>query len=218
MWLTEACLTHFPQTYSEPANRDRRFRKSFFGVEGRMRGSRKVAVEECLAFDITDLTRAGVFKASLRLPCNCIWSNASGQEIFRMNFWLEGNALAPYLIIEYKKDSKARTCISSKIELCSVLCHFGGARRMFRCPGKEIGPCCRPVQKLYLIDGKWLCRSCGNLTYLAQREHDRRKDFLIWNPRALQMALESQNPRERLLALGAYVQAAQRLRKHMSRG
>ena len=175
---------------------------------------RKTAVEECLALDVNELIRHGVFRTRLGTPCNWFWSDASGREICRADFSLQGNSAALYLRLSYRTAATPFP-ISCRIELDSIPCHLGGAKRMFRCPGKGDGDLCgRPVQKLFLVGGLWLCRQCGDLTYLARRQHDRRKDFLMCNPVALAFALESENPRKRLLGIDAYVQAVGRLRKY----
>jgi len=171
---------------------------------------RKMAVEECVAFDVNDLIRNGVFLAPFGTPCNCIWTDSSGREIFRVDFWVEANRLR----VSYAPRNEASVSIST-IELDSVRCHFGGTQRTFKCLGKVNGHVCgRPVRKLYMIGGLWLCRECGDLTYLARRTHDKRKDALLRDPAMLIMAIQSDNPNERRLGLGAFAQAARRLRKH----
>ena len=43
-------------------------------------------------------------------------------------------------------------------------CNFGGFYYFFRCP-----LCNKRMQKLYCLDGQYLCRKCGNLAYYIQR-------------------------------------------------
>jgi hypothetical protein len=174
--------------------------------------SRKVAVEECLVLDCYDLARHGAFQVCVGTQCNCFWRDASGRDVFRLDFWLEGDSPARYLRLEYKPNASMPAPTSCRIELESVPCRFGGSKRIFRCPGKPNGgPCGRRAQRLYLVAGIWVCRACGDLTYLACRQHDARKDALLRSPGALVDALTSPDPRKRLLGLGAYVRAAARV-------
>ena len=176
---------------------------------------RKAAVEELLALNVHDLSRAGVFKAPHGTLCNCVWSDGSDREVLRVDFWLEGNPAAPSLRLKYVSDNGNSAPTSTRIELGSLRCHLGGAKRMFLCPGKANDcPCGRLVQKLYLVEERWLCRSCGDLTYLARRKHDKRKDRLMRDPLALLAALNSDDVRQRLLGLGAFAEATTRSKKY----
>jgi hypothetical protein len=173
----------------------------------------KRAVEECLSWDINDLLRAGVFKAAAFTPCDCVWRDASRKEILRVNFRWEDNAGTSSLRIFERQDAASPRDLT--VELALVSCHLGGMKHVFLCPGGgHSRPCGRRVQKLYLIDGKWRCRECGNLTYLARRQHDKRKDALLRDPAALIAALDSNDRRRVFVALGAYAQAMTRLRKY----
>ena len=174
----------------------------------------KCAVEECIVWDISHLIRTGVFQAAAGTPCNYVWSDPAGHEIHRVNFWVEGNTTAPYLRMIDQTGNSSWVPTSSRIELALVPCRLPGVRRLFRCPGdRGDTSCSQRAQKLYLIEDKWKCRNCGDLTYLARRQHDRRKDILIRSPEALSLALQSNNPRKKLLGVGAWAQAAARLRK-----
>src|SRR5260370_32973443 len=100
--------------------------------------------------------------------------------------------------------------VACKISLDAVRCHFGGLRWVVRCPGTTTGnPCGRRAGKLYLVNRRWVCRSCGDLTYLACQQHDRRLDALARSPESLLEALESQDFRKQLLALKAVPRAYQ---------
>ena len=164
----------------------------------------------CLALDAYALARAGVFDAPLGTRCNIAWNNtATGQELTRIEFWLQNG-----LFLQIAGTTGQRMpAVCQNIRLCSVPCHSGGARRMFLCPGKDGIQCGRRCSKLYLVVGRFLCRECGNLTYQARQQHDRRKDALLRNPFALISALQSRNPRQRLVAVGAMVRAVARQQK-----
>ena len=43
-------------------------------------------------------------------------------------------------------------------------CNYGGFYRFFHCP-----QCDKRMRKLYLLEGKYLCRKCANLGYYSQR-------------------------------------------------
>ena len=43
-------------------------------------------------------------------------------------------------------------------------CNYGGFYRFFHCP-----QCDRRMRKLYLVQGKYLCRKCADLKYYSQR-------------------------------------------------
>lgn len=176
----------------------------------------KIAVEECLALDVNDLTRAGTFLAPSGTPCSVIWTHAA-REVFRVDFRLERNLAASGLCVSYKACASGplSTC---RLDLVLVRCHLGGAKHMFKCPGKANGsPCTRRVGKLYLIEERWICRVCGNLTYLARRLHDKRKKALARDPAALDLALRSSDPRQRILGVAALAQALALIKESKTR-
>lgn len=178
--------------------------------------NRKIAVEECLSLDVYVLARRGAFEVRVGTRSDCVWRDSSGWEIFRLDFWLEGASPVRYLRLEYRSTASAPAPTSCRIELESVPSNLGGTKRFFLCPGKaNRGPCGRRAQKLYLVEGKWVCQTCGDLTYLARRQHDSRKDALLRDPDALLATLKSKNVRRSLLAVGAYAQAVARLRKYI---
>jgi hypothetical protein len=169
----------------------------------------KRATEECISWDINDLSRAGVFKAPPLTSCDCTWKDAAGNETYRANFRWEDNPRASRLRILEKRGKIL--ALASIIELASVPCHFGGMKRLFKCPGDRIGNLCgQRVQKLYLVDGRWKCRRCGKLTYVARRTHDKRRDALMRDLDSMLELLRSDDHKKRLLAVGACAQAIAR--------
>jgi hypothetical protein len=53
---------------------------------------------------------------------------------------------------------------SYRILLEEKSCNYGGSYYFFHCP------CCqRRMRKLYLVEGKFICRKCANLGYYSQR-------------------------------------------------
>jgi hypothetical protein len=175
-----------------------------------MREPAKAVVEECLALDVNALIRAGAFRAPVDTPCDIQWRDAAGQLLLTVNFWRESSP-APALRVSYRIGGQGAVSVSHRIELTSVPCHFGGSKHLFRCPGMPARtPCARRAGKLYLVNGRLVCRFCGDLTYVARQQHDRRLDALARSPESLLEALESQNFQKRLLALKAVRTAYQR--------
>ena len=175
--------------------------------------SKKRVVEECVSLDANALTRAGVFRVSPGTPCTLTWRDAAGQEMFRAVLFVTGSS-KPRLIQIRQPLPGSQSAVLHSVPLAQESC-FGRARRaVFQCPGRSGRDACgKPVRKLYLIDGAWICRACANLTYFARQQHDRRRDFLMHNPLALAFALRSGDPKQQLLAVGAYAQALTRLNR-----
>src|SRR2546425_9239629 len=124
----------------------------------------KQLVEQCLVWNISDLTRAGVFRARAGTACSCVWKDATNREILTVNFSLGGSPVAPYLQVNYRQSNSESSAVSYTIELALAACHFGGAKHLLRCPGKGGGATCgRRAVKLYLVQARWVCRACGGL-------------------------------------------------------
>lgn len=167
--------------------------------------NRKRTVEECLALDANKLSRAGAFRAAPGTPCSVDWRGTAGIEILRADFVVSGEPTRSLIQIRHHFP-RSRCEVARTVHLAQEPCHFGGSRYVFRCPGRSCWTSCgRLVRKLYLVDGSWLCRGCGHLTYTARQRHDRRSDFLLRNPLALALLLESRNGKHRLRAIGALV-------------
>src|SRR5262249_22361168 len=159
---------------------------------GRPKGSTKLLVEDVLALDLRELARAGVFRTPVGTPCNCTWKDATGAELLRIHFCLEGAFRSGlFLRITYGQAAEG-TLLSQRIQLATLQRPYGGNKFLFLCPGKHgQSPCGQQVRKLYFIEGRWLCRNCGNLTYIARRQHDSRKDRLLRDPDLLIAALQN---------------------------
>ena len=180
----------------------------------RPRGATKLLVEDFLALDLRELALAGVFRTSIGTPCTCSWNDA-GVELLKINFYLEG-AFGSGLFLRITGGQVGEGALRSQtIQLATLQRPYGGNKFLFLCPGKhDHSPCGQRVRKLYFIEGKWLCRNCGNLTYIARRQHDSRKDRLLRNPELLTAALESDDIRRRLLGIGAFAQALARIQRY----
>ena len=146
-------------------------------------------VEDSLALDVRDLARAGVFRTSIGTPCNCTWKDAAGVELLKINFYLEGAFESGLFLRITGRQLAEGQLLSQGIQLATLQRPYGGNKFLFLCPGRHShSPCGQRIRKLYLIEEKWLCRNCGNLTYLACRQHDSRKDHLLRNPDLLTAA------------------------------
>src|SRR5262245_17980097 len=151
------------------------------GYMGRTKGATKLLVEDSLALDVRDLARAGVFRTPIGTPCSCTWNDA-GVELLRVNFCLEGAFTGGLFLRITGARSAEGKLLSHRVQLATLQRPHGGNKFLFLCPGKRRHtPCRQQVRKLYLVDGRWLCRDCGDLTYLARRQHDSRKDYLLRN-------------------------------------
>src|SRR5262249_16053714 len=172
-------------------------------------------VEDVLALDLRELARAGVFRTSIGTPCTCSWNDA-GVELLRINFYLEGAfGSGLFLRITGGEVGEGEVLHSQSIQLATLQHPYGGKKLLFLCPRRHShSPCGQRIRKLYLIEEKWLCRNCGNLTYLARRQHDSRKDRLLRNPELLIAALKSDDIRQRLLGIGAFAQALARIQRY----
>jgi hypothetical protein len=194
---------------SEPRRTD--FRKDwithFWQSERKMV---KTTVESCLVLKISDLVRAGVFGTSAGAPGNCIWQDSAGMPVLRVDFCLEGNPSTPLLRLRYMSSAFAGIPICLDIRIDAIPCHFGGARRVFLCPGAAHNQCGRQATKLYFVAGRWVCRACGDLTYEARQHHDRRLDALARSPEGLFEALRSRKIQTRLMGLRAIPVACRR--------
>ena len=129
-------------------------------------------VEDFLALDLRELALAGVFRTSIGTPCTCSWNDA-GVELLKINFYLEG-AFGSGLFLRITGGQVGEGALRSQtIELATLQRPYGGDKFLFLCPGRHAhSPCGQRVRKLYFIEGRWLCRNCGNLTYVARRQHD----------------------------------------------
>jgi len=170
----------------------------------------KLVVENCLAVDAYALARVGVFRAPIGRPWYSEWKDAAGREIFKVDFHLDTSLS---VLISYRIGPGSPAFVQRN-PLTTLPCKLGGVRHLFLCTGTGNGiRCGRRAAKLYLVDGKWVCRACGNLTYLARQQHDKRKDRLLRDPAALLIALKSDDLRQRLLGVGALKQGIERLSK-----
>ncbi len=176
---------------------------------GRPPWSSRLTTEQCLSLSTVALHRAGVFRAYPGSRWTWKWS---ALEVALTITEVPGRAMG--LRLEHITGASFRTVV---VPVTTTRPHLGGRRFWFLCPMIRGGVRCgRGSGRLYLPPGAefWGCRPCYNLTYVSVKTHDARKDRLLKNPDLLTAALRSDNPRQRLLGIGAWAQAVTRLSRH----
>ena len=146
-----------------------------------MRPPARTTVEQCLALRVTELARAGVFRAAPGALCICQWTNGSGQEIRRISFRLVVDHRGASICFNYRVDGSSGLLRiqTEMVPVTSTPCHFGGSRPWVRCP-----LCGRRVGVLYARpnESRFLCRQCQHLAYFSAQSHDARIDALLRLP------------------------------------
>lgn len=144
---------------------------------GNRRDDRKPVVEDFLCLDVNRLSREGL----LRLPAEpCIWrwwERRGGEPVASVSLRAghviarDGTELddANYLRIAFWRGD---TAVRRVIQVVWQACHFGGSRPYFLCPS-----CRKKRTNLFLMNGDFICRECGNMGYACQLEH--RPDRLL---------------------------------------
>lgn len=178
---------------------------------GLKRWTDRLTVEECFAFDIGNLVRAGAFEAEPGVPCSTTWNDSAGMPISSVTFRIfpdRTGALAVHVYHPVPATPSSPARVQRQIvQITSTRCHFGGIRRWFRCSLIRDGyPCKNRVRALYSTPREKLfgCRQCHNLTYRSAQEHDKRIDWLLKLPmEQFNQALSTGTLRQRLLAVRA---------------
>jgi hypothetical protein len=154
---------------------------------GRAPWSSRVVVEDCLAFDIAKLVRAGVFRAKPGTLCSTAWKNPHEQEIFRAYFCVELTANGRTLLHVSSGVPSNRSLIhypSQTIEIAQTQLYFG-PRHWFLCPGvRNNSPCLTRARILYFPPNtnRLGCRKCHNLIHRSAREHNARINGILRLP------------------------------------
>jgi hypothetical protein len=178
---------------------------------GRERWTDRLTVEECFAFDIGNLVRAGAFEAERGITCSYTWNDSLGNPISSIKFRVfpdQTGALAVHLYHRVPATlSTAERIQHQSVQITTTDCNFGGIRRWFRCSLIRGGyPCKRRVRVLYSTPRERLfgCRRCHNLTYESAQKHDKRIDWLLKLPiEEFNKHLATGTFRQRLLAVRA---------------
>jgi hypothetical protein len=121
------------------------------GGDNSGRRTDKLTVEDCVTVSTGDLLRYGF------LPeCDCglmTWRNGFGEQVYSLTLDVRAGVVSLW---------QTRQTVA----LESLSLHFGGLRWWFRCP-----KCDRRCAKLYLLEGRFICRLCCNLAYQSSRLH-----------------------------------------------
>jgi hypothetical protein len=149
----------------------------------------RLTVEQCAAFRVTELTRAGVFRAAPGTPCFCQWTDSRRLETWRAAFRLVRQYGGDLNIhFDYRVASGfhgPQRVMTDAVPVTSTPCRFGGFKWWFHCPNTLNGtPCGRRVRVLYARpnESHFACRKCLNLTYDSAQMHDKRIDALLRRP------------------------------------
>lgn len=182
------------------------------------RGGGRPTVEEFLQLRVTDLTRAGVFRAPLGALCTVQWTDSEGKTMLFARFWLHRAPGASYLKLAFNDPvllHEAQCTWTAIIVLTKTKCHFGGFRHWFRCKCESGGVRCnRRVGVLYLHreTNIWGCRNCFDLTYGSCQTHDNRVDRLVNADHAILKVMFWQGSfKQQLLAMKAITAITRKL-------
>ncbi len=153
---------------------------------GRPKSSTRSVTDECLVFSIRALKKNGVLGKGLNQQWNTEWKNRDEKVTSRMSFQVVAGSLSDLaLILDYEvldPSNGAKIPTSYRVELVTSPCRFGGRRYWFLCPlSRDDKACLRRVGCLFLPPGGryFGCRTCYNLTYRCQKEHDKKVDALM---------------------------------------
>ena len=122
------------------------------GGMGSGRFTSRSKCEAIPAIDIREWSRQGLLK-----PGHC----------FNRHWLTNDHAVSTAQILALADGLEARYTAygrpaAQRIQFLWTPCHFGGQRIWLQCPA-----CNDRVAKLYLCDGRFVCRKCGNLAYLT---------------------------------------------------
>jgi hypothetical protein len=145
----------------------------------------RLTVEDCVAFSIRALNRAGVFCQSSGRYHHADWVDPCHGTPQKMLVCIEKEGIgAATLRICYRDPSvrlEQKAWVNYTIALVARPCRFGGLQRWFLCPIIRDGIACqRRVKALFLPPRSryFGCRACHDLTYRSAQEHDQRVDDL----------------------------------------
>jgi len=192
---------------------------------GRKRWTDRLTVEECLAFDIGNLVRAGAFDAERGVPCYTTWTDSVGNPIWSIKFRVFPDRTGALAVHFYHRvaatPSAPERILHQTVQITTTDCNFGGIRRWFKCAMVKDGYLCkRRVRVLYSTPRERLfgCRECHYLTYESAQKHDKRIDWLLKLPiEEFSKHLATGSLRQRLLAVRASTTRLLRMQKKVQR-
>ncbi len=177
----------------------------------RLRGNRRLTVEECRTLGIAELVPAEI----LSLPVGTPWTISWPERVGCKHVGFEG------VLSRWSADEWSLTLRHSMVHclppeplalpftlrITRTPCYYGGWRYWLRCPQVREGRliCRRRVTKLFLPPGEksFGCRNCFDLTFRSVQEHDSRVDRLAKNPDLLRLALQSKDMKLMLRGMDA---------------
>lgn len=133
--------------------------------------SGRATVEDTATLTIAALRKRG----GLRSGAHTIWRWSRGGHAFA-SIGVHGgceNIRLSYSVCENSGESQR---IEEHVALAYRPCRFGGQRPFFRCPR-----CGRDVAALHLRGARFVCRTCGRLTYASRRERERDRNLRAAN-------------------------------------
>lgn len=146
---------------------------------GRWNYSNRYTVEESKRLSTIDLKDWGYFKP-ISCSGNIHWSRANtstGSISIAIN---EKNTLLYLSYTITSRENKDKQSFNYNVKIVTSKCNYGGVRYWFICPLNVNGKTCdRRISTLYLPpDGNYFgCRHCHDLTYEAQKEHNKSLDI-----------------------------------------
>ncbi len=124
------------------------------------RWDKKTSLEECHFIDVRDWKRRGLLADGSGF--SWYWMR-DGERVADIRVWAASDRVR--VSYRYMRGGGEWQDIAETIPLAATLCHLGGERVFFRCPG-----CRRQAAKLYLYSPYFRCRRCRRLPYSSQQE------------------------------------------------
>ena len=133
---------------------------------GRSSGSGRDTVESCRSIDVNRLHKEGCLRAGWTGGWK--WTR-DGEKVASISLHAEDGRLT--LTYRARVGGGEWEDVAETVRIVRALCHYGGDRPYFICPGVVNGvACCRRVAKLHASGRYFLCRHCFRLAYTSQSE------------------------------------------------
>jgi len=153
------------------------------GGQGSGRGlrlDRKATVEQLPCFDVREIQRKGGFRFWGQRPWEL--TDQQGRAVGEITITTSPQQLT--VAYGLSRNGEYSEPFNYSIPLDWTICHYGGRRAWFCCPGAGCG---RRVCKLYLRRHYFFCRQCHNLAY--QSQHEDRPGRLRWGAQQIRTKL-----------------------------
>lgn len=129
----------------------------------------KAVVTHFLRLDVQGLVSQGVLGPDVNSGTvfECSWIGGPGEPKSSIGIQVGRGQLT--LHYRYSTNEHNGQDIRDMVPISWTPCHYGGRRPWFLCPGFSNGrPCDRRVAKIFLRNGRFLCRRCHGLAYPSQ--------------------------------------------------